>query len=157
MPQLTGRAIRVLVNQSLGDQLAASSIPQRRIYLDREVLQRRGEFERILVHEIFHFVWVRLSNRMRWDWERLLLEELGQRSRGELGWSAEWRKDKLKASDRRQRSLLWRAYACESSCDSAAWMFSALRHHDEFTLAKRHRAKRRAWFEQNFATGPVPV
>ena len=47
---------------TLGANSAATSIPGRLILLDASVLARHGEFERILVHEIFHFAWVHLSN-----------------------------------------------------------------------------------------------
>ena len=53
LPVLAGRPIRVSVRPSLGPHLAATSIPRRTVLLDSEVLpRRRGEFERILVHEI---------------------------------------------------------------------------------------------------------
>jgi hypothetical protein len=148
LPALSGRPIQVRVRASLGPHLAASSIPRRLVFLDSEVLRRRGDFERILVHEISHFVWVRLSNARRRGWEQVLSEELTHHSRGELGWSAEWRKGKLTAADVRQRSLTWRRYACESFCDTSAWHFSGLKSHDEFTLAERFRQKRQAWFER---------
>ena len=155
LPPLSGQAIRIEMRKSLGPHLAATSIPRRLILLDREVLARRGEFERILVHEIFHFAWVRLSNQSRREWEQLLASE---RARGELGWSAEWRKDKLQSSDQRARSPKWRRYACESFCDTAAWMFAGLRTHEEFTLAAAARRLRRRWFSQQFpASGPVAV
>ncbi len=131
-----------------GAHLAATSIPRRLILLDSEVLRTRGEFERILIHELFHFAWVRLSNADRRSWEQVLAPEFASAARGELGWSAEWRKAKLTPSDRSRRSPAWRRYACESFCDSAAWMFANLRDHDEFTLGVRGRARRRAWFEQ---------
>jgi hypothetical protein len=118
------------------------------ILLDSEVLRSRGEFERILIHELFHFAWVRLSNADRRSWELVLIREFAKRARGELGWSAEWRKLKLTSGDRRRRSVKWRRYACESFCDSAAWMFADLRDHDEFTLGVAFRARRRAWFMQ---------
>ncbi len=106
----------------------------------------RGEFERILVHELFHFVWVRLSNQKRTDWEMILAGELRSRSKGELGWSAEWRKAKIKASDVRQRTTAWRRYVCESFCDTAAWLYCGFAKHDEFTLASAARKARKVWF-----------
>ena len=99
LPPLAGRPIRVELRTSLGPHLAATHIPRRVILLDAGLLDERGEFERILVHEIFHFAWVRLSNKTRRSWEGVLAAELASRARGELGWSAEWRKDKLKRSD----------------------------------------------------------
>ena len=150
LPEFVGRPIRVELRGSLGPHLAATSIPRRLILLDSEVLTTRGDFERILVHELFHFVWVRLSNAVRRDWESVLASEFRRGARGELGWSAEWRKVKIKLEDRRGRSAGWRRYACESFCDSAAWRFAGLRGHPEFTLAAGFRRARRAWFSRNF-------
>lgn len=154
LPPLSGRAIRVELRATLGPHLAATSIPRRTILLDRAVLLTTGEFERILIHEIFHFVWVRLSNASRRDWERLLAAE---KSPGELGWSAEWRKNKLDRSDPRLRSPRWRRYACESFCDSAAWLFSGLARHAEFTLPATLRRARKRWFQKLFASSPVAI
>ncbi len=157
LPVLAGRPIRVSVRPSLGPHLAATSIPGRTVLLDSEVLRRRGEFERILVHEISHFVWVRLSNATRRAWEQVLTHELAARAKGELGWSAEWRKRKLAAGDLRDRTLAWRHYACESFCDTAAWRFSGLKIHDEFTLAARYRRVRQSWFETRIEPGTLLI
>lgn len=158
LPPLTGRPIRVELRRSLGHRLAAASIPRRLILLDAEVLHRRGDFERILIHEIFHFVWVRLPNSTRRDWELVLASEIRSQASGELGWSAEWRKAKLKASDPLRRTPAWRRYACESFCDSAGWLHADLRKHDEFTLAPGFRRRRRMWFAQKFpATAPISI
>lgn len=154
LPSLSGRPIRVEFRRSLGPHLAATFIPRRLILLDREVLARVGDFERILVHELFHFVWVRLSNALRRDWERILAAE---RVPGELGWSAEWRKTRLTAADRTLRSPKWRGYARESFCDSAAWLYSGLARHGEFTLPGPARRLRRRWFLENVASGPVAI
>ena len=148
LPALEGRPIRVQIRRNLGPHLAATSIPKRTILLDRQVLIYRGEFERILVHEVFHFVWVRLSNAVRRDWERLLASEIAESVPGELGWSAEWRKAKLQPADHRQRAPAWRCYVCESFCDTAAWRFAESKAHDEFTLPAIFRRHRRLWFEQ---------
>ncbi len=153
-----GAPIRVEIRGSLGSQLAGASIPRRLILLDAAVLARRGEFERILIHELFHFVWVRLSNRKRVAWEQVLAGELRERVKGELGWSAEWRKELLTPADPRLRTPKWRRYACESFCDSAAWMFAGLRAHDEFTIAVPSRHLRRRWFREQLPAGrPVAV
>jgi hypothetical protein len=143
----------VEVRRSLGSHLAATSIPRRLILLDAALFARPGEFERILIHELFHFVWVRLSNPRRRAWEDVLLRELGALAAGELGWSAEWRKDTLSPQDIRRRTPRWRRYACESFCDTAAWMFSGLRRHDEFTLAGSLRRPRRQWFTRTLEEG----
>ena len=153
LPPLSGRPIRVEMRSTLGPNSAATSIPRRLILLDAEVLAHRGEFERILVHELFHFAWVRLSNEKRWSWEDVLREEFGSGTPGELGWSAEWRKAKLGRSDARRRTPGWRRYACESFCDTAAWLYAGLRTHDEFTLPGSARRPRRAWFREYFRGG----
>ena len=149
LPILSGPPVRVEVRPSLGSHLAATSIPRRLIILDSSVLARRGDFERILIHELFHFAWVRLSNRTRRAWEQVLSREWDARIKGELGWSAEWRKARLTRADIRLRTAPWRRYACESFCDTAAWLFAGLKAHDEFTLAARARRTRRAWFAAN--------
>ena len=143
LPALEGRPVRVEMRKSLGPHHAATSIPRRLILLDRGVLDQRGDFERILIHEIFHFAWVRLSNEGRRDWEKVLAAE---KSSGELGWSAEWRKLRLTPSDAR-----------ESFCDSAAWLFSELKTHDEFTLPARDRRVRKDWFQKKFASSPIAI
>ena len=82
LPPLSGRPIRVELRRSLGPHLAATHIPRRVILLDAGLLAQPGEFERILVHEIFHFAWVRLSNQTRRSWEGVLAAELAARVRG---------------------------------------------------------------------------
>ena len=103
-----------------------------------------------MIHELFHFVWVRLSNLKRRTWEMILTKEMHFAAQGELGWSAEWRKAKLKAVDVEQRKQVWRTYVCESFCDTAAWLYASLRRHDEFTLALPARRTRKTWFRRNF-------
>ncbi|HLH39184.1 MAG TPA: hypothetical protein VKX39_08560 [Bryobacteraceae bacterium] len=151
LPAFSGQPIRVELRRPLGPHLAASSMKRRVILLDPAVLDGRGEFERILIHEIFHFAWLRLGNRARRDWEQLLCREIRARARGELGWSAEWRKTKLRESDIAGRSPAWRRYICESFCDTAAWRFAGLRRHAEFTLPRRFCGARRRWFDAAFS------
>lgn len=153
LPIFSGRPIRVELRGSLGVHSAASSIPGRRIQLDAAVLERQGEFERILIHELFHFCWVRLSNSKRRAWEQVIAREWEVGARGELGWSAEWRKSELHRGDVLLRTPRWRRYACESFCDTAAWLYAGIRVHDEFTLAGRARYARRKWFAVNFPSG----
>ena len=153
---MTGQPIRVSLRRSLGPHLAATHIPERYILLDSEVLRNRGDFERILVHEIFHFVWVRLGNATRRSWEEVLASDWEKS--GELGFSAEWRKKKLERADVQSRTPAWRRYACESFCDSGAWLHAGLRRHEEFTLSAPFRRQRRAWFAQNFpATAAISI
>jgi hypothetical protein len=158
LPILSGRPIRVELRPSLGPHLAATHIPRRRILLDVEVLARPGEFERILIHEIFHFAWVRLSNQTRRSWEAVLADELAARAGGELGWSSEWRKDMLTRAAVRGRNPAWRRYVCESFCDTSAWLCAGLPRHGEYTLGAAPRRVRRNWFTHHLlGCLPVPV
>jgi hypothetical protein len=126
---------------------AATFLRERRIVLDEELRGNSGELNRIVVHELFHFAWVRLGNEARRSWERVVAAEVRARCKGELGWSAEWRKDEFRGEDVAQRSRRWREYCCESFCDTAAWRYGGLKSHEEFTLSKAARARRAAWFE----------
>jgi len=163
--RLTGLPIRISARQDLrcsrgrivenrGTPVhAATLIRQRRIVLDAALLSSDTELRRILIHELFHFVWVRLANPVRRSFEELLG---GQRTApGELGWSAEYRKNDLAARDVRQRSRKWREYCCEAFCDTAAYVYARSKRHDEFNLPRRHRRKRIAWFRKNL--GPDNV
>ena len=152
-----GEPIRVEIRRSLGSHLAGASIPRRLILLDAAVFARRGEFERILIHELFHFVWLRAGNPRRRSWESLLKAELAVHARGELGWSAEWRKKTLRAGDIAGRTRRWREYCCESFCDTAAWLYSDVRRHPEFALAAQFRAPRRIWFGEAIGKRELPV
>jgi hypothetical protein len=117
----------------------------------------KNEFARVCVHELFHFVWLRLGNQRRRDFEELLRKELAAGARGELGWSAEWRKHGMEHNDVQTRSRLWREYCCESFCDTAAWIYSGVRRHEEFTLARKFRKKRHDWFAAIEKSAPLPV
>lgn len=127
---------------------AASFLPQRRVVLDTALLADPHELRRILAHEIFHFVWARLGNPLRWSWEALIVSEALRRAKGELGWSAESCKRALNSHDRRDRTRAWRLYLCESFCDTAASL-SLTHDHAEFTLGRRFRDRRRSWFFRN--------
>jgi hypothetical protein len=155
LPAAEGSPIQVRFVRDLtshGQIHAGSLVRERRILIETGLARNSADFARILVHELFHFVWLRLGNPRRRDWEVLLAKEIAAHASGELGWSAEWRKNALRPSDRRRRTRKWREYACESFCDSAAWLFAGAREHPEFTLATRFRARRRRWFEQSGAT-----
>src|SRR5690242_5963115 len=80
---------------------AASSLRKRHIVFDSALLSNPAELRRIATHELFHFAWIRLGNPARKTWETLLEQEDRARARGELGWSAEWRKLELTRADRR--------------------------------------------------------
>jgi hypothetical protein len=117
---------------------AAAFLRERRVVLERRL--RGRDLRRVTVHELFHFVWWRLGNPARASWEALLAAE---RSRGEAGWSAEWRKSALTEADRRNRTRRWREYVCEAFCDAAAAIYASPAQN---TLAPRFLAKREKWF-----------
>jgi len=170
LPALRGRPIRVgfrpglwacrgrLVEPERGVEVhAAAFLRRRRILLEQALLAHPDELARILVHELFHFVWVRLGNPARRSWEALLSEEIRQGVRGELGYSAEGRKRALRPADFTRRSRRWREYACESFCDTAAWRLAGARRHEEFTLARAAARRRAGWFERLLGRAPLPV
>ncbi len=130
---------------------------RRRIYLERSLLRNPLELRRILIHELFHFVWLRLGNALRRRWELLLRDEILAGARGELGHSAECRKDALERSALRTRSNPWRRYVCESFCDSAAWWFLRPARHQEFTLPRRWRARRARWLARLMERPALPL
>lgn len=146
LPPLAGAPVEVERSRGLSDRRGqvqgAAFLRQRRIALDCTA----SEFPRIFVHELFHFVWLRAGNQSRRSFEELLLAERRAGARGELGWSAEWRKLALGAPAVRLRSRCWREYCCESFCDTAAWLYGGLGGHPEFTLAARFRRRRSIWF-----------
>jgi hypothetical protein len=155
-----GPPIRVLYRPNLLDTAgqpahAATWIRKRQIVLDPELKQNPLEHQRILLHEYFHFAWVRLGNPKRRAWEDHLAAEWKARVRGEAGWSAEWRKDELKPRDISARTRRWREYCCESFCDTAAWIKTG--DHPENTLAAKHRRSRAAWFATNLGQTRLPV
>jgi hypothetical protein len=160
LPRMDGLPVRLEIRRELTDARGAvhagAFIRERRIAFDAKLACDPQEFARIFVHEIFHFAWLRLGNPRRWSYEALLREELKRRARGELGWSAEWRKRALPAHDIR-RTRRWREYACESFCDTAAWLFSGVPAHSEYTLAGRFRERRRQWFHQNGVTDRISI
>ena len=151
LPPAAGAPISIERVAELSDRRGAahagSFLRERRISLACP----RAEFARVFVHEWFHFVWARAGNPLRRDFERLLAAEWDAGARGELGWSAEWRKRELTGRAVRERSRLWREYCCESFCDTAAWLYAGTGDHPEFTLAPRFRHRRHVWFAQNIS------
>src|SRR5947209_17496172 len=105
LPALSGAPIRLEAARNLRDRRgpvhAGAFLRERRIAFDCS----RAEFPRIFTHEVAHYIWMRLGNRARRSWEEVLLRES---PRGELGWSAEWRKTALTPGDREQRTRRWR-------------------------------------------------
>lgn len=134
---------------------AATWIRRRLIVLDPELKKSPREHRRILLHEHFHFVWVRLGNPLRRDWENHLAAEWKARARGEAGWSAEWRKAELSALDLAHGSRRWREYCCESFCDTAASIYG--KDDSEVTLATSRRQARAVWFRKSFAGRKFPI
>ncbi len=147
-PSLAGRPIRIHQHAGLRDRHgpvhAGAYLRERRIAFDCHP----SEFARILTHEVFHFAWLRLGNGWRRSYETLVGREIAARARGELGWASEYRKCALREDAPSRRTRQWREYCCESFCDSAAWLYSGVRRHEEYTLASLYRARRRRWFAE---------
>jgi hypothetical protein len=157
LPPISGAPVRIQSAHALGGRRGAvhagTFVRERRMAFDCS----RSEFPRIFVHELFHFIWVRLGNPSRRSYERVVEGEWQAYARGELGWSAEWRKRALAAGDIQSRSRRWREYCCESFCDTAAWLYSGVRRHREFTLAGACRTRRRVWFAQKIESGRLSI
>ena len=96
-------------------------------------------------------------NPKRRAFEALLRVEYSAKARGELGWSAEWRKDELTAKDFEEHSRLWGDYVVESFCDTAAYLFSGCQEHAEYTLANRWKKRREKWFAGIFSDSGVLI
>jgi hypothetical protein len=155
LPELTALRGKLLSRAGKGNAVyAGSDIRKRTMVLDSELASDPSELERILFHEIHHFIWVRLGNPVRFSYEALVAAE---RSRGELGWSSESLKVQLTDDDRKSRSRLWRDYVCESFCDTGAWLYSSTRKHEEWTLAGRFRTTRKGWFREFFVGRVVSI
>jgi hypothetical protein len=171
LPDFEGRAIRIRFLPALsagrgrlyskraqGQPVHAGTfIRKRRMVLDLELAAKPKELARILAHELFHFVWVRLGNKRRRSYEELLHREWMQRARGELGWSSESRKSMLSHHPCPNTHPGWCDYVCESFCDTAAWLYSGNARHPEFTLAQRYRKRRAGWFQENFQDRRIPI
>jgi hypothetical protein len=149
---VTGRPVRIEFQTTVLDTTgavahAATFLRERRMVFEESLMADAEDFARIFVHELFHFVWLRLGNSRRRAYERVVAREMRGGVRGELGWSAEWRKRKLTVRDAADRTRRWREYCCESFCDTAAWRYAGVRRHKEFTLLAGARAARGKWFE----------
>lgn len=171
LPDLEGRAIGIRFRPALSagsrklysrrnygqPVYAGTFIRKRSIVVDLELAGKPKELARILTHELFHFAWVRMSNRGRRSYSNLLQREWKHRARGELGWSAESRKSALPSRPPPVNHSKWRDYICESFCDTAAWLYSGVVRHPEFTLAERHRQRRAEWFHATFQGRRIPI
>jgi hypothetical protein len=156
--ELTAHRGKLLSGKGTGVAVhAGSDIRRRTMVLDAALGGTPDELFRIFIHEAHHFVWVRLGNPRRLAYEWLVRDEMRDGARGELGWSAELAKERLKKSDRRERTRAWREYVCESFCDTAAWLYSPVKHHDEWTLGASYRKRRRKLMERITGDGPLRV
>jgi hypothetical protein len=138
---------------------AASFIRLRSMVLDLELLDHECALRGILIHELFHFVWVRAGNPARRNFAALLEAESRAHARGELGESSEahkqiWladprsnaRQGRSRLTTRQAASRTWRDYVCESFCDTGAWLLCP-RAPWPVSLSERWRRKRRQWLE----------
>src|SRR5439155_185041 len=98
---------------------AGAFLRQRRIVFETSLARDPSEFARIFVHELFHFVWLRLGNPLRRSYEDLLAREIHARARAELRWSAVLRTQQVYASALRPGSPRWRVFACGCFCATA--------------------------------------
>ncbi len=163
-PLFNGAPVLVRYRAGLRDSAgnpahAATSILGRQIFLDPELKRMPGEHRRILLHEYFHFVWVRLGNQRRWAWEEYLRNEWNSGAKGEAGWSAEWRKRELSAGDVAARTRRWREYCCESFCDTAASIYNrrGAKAGSEVTLSAFRQRARLVWFRTHAGGSRFPI
>lgn len=146
---------------------AVSYVPQHVVVLHRRLFRQRWLGQRLFYHELCHFLWPRLGRGARRGYVAHLRREVARGVRGELGDSAQHRKQRLlrparrggarrgrprRGSAPRASGQAWRDYACESFCDTGAYRLAQsaglgrpLRS-VEFTLAPRYRpARLAAW------------
>ncbi len=151
-----GDPIRIRYRADLRDTAgnpahAATFIRSREIILDPESKKKPRQHRRILLHEYFHFVWVRLGNPRRAAWEALLKSEWETRARGEAGWSAEWRKKNLSAARCcRPHALLARILLRKLLRYRRVCIFAANPDRSEVTLSPTRLRARTAWFPKRF-------
>jgi hypothetical protein len=122
----------------------ASFLRERRIVLEDTLIENPSLLRLLLTHEIFHFVWIRLSNESRRNFEQALLREQRSHVTGELGESSAVARELLRTGDEARRSLRWRGYVCESFCDTAAWAYGGMKRYRYFRLAAEWRTRRAA-------------
>jgi hypothetical protein len=124
---------------------AASFLLERQIVLERRLLSQADELRLILTHELFHFVWRKLSNNRRAEYESLIRREHRDRARGELGESSSVAQEALTDDDWAFRSKRWKDYVCESFCDTAAWLYAGVTSSEHFRLANKWKNVRVRW------------
>ncbi|MGH9661584.1 MAG: hypothetical protein ACRD96_23755 [Bryobacteraceae bacterium] len=158
LPALRSRRGKLLPGHRDGVEIhAASFVRRRRIVFDTALLRRPRELERIFVHELFHFAWVRLGNAGRRAYEEIVAAEIRHGILGETGWSAESRKVRLDGQTARRRTRRWREYVCESFCDTAACLLGPSRRPKECTLSAGAIEARRRWFTAAGFMRRIPV
>lgn len=146
-PCLTAHRGKLLSEVNRGRAVhAASFLPQRRIVLETQLAQRSQDLRLVLTHEIFHFVWWRLGNQARSEYDALIRNEVKSVARGELGESSAVAKESLRGCSPAWRYNSWRGYLSESFCDTAGWVYSGVGTHSWFQLAARWRTIRASWF-----------
>lgn len=133
---------------------AAAFLRKREIVLDEELRADPPELARIFVHELFHFAWLRLGNPRRHSYGSLLRAEISGGARGELGWSAEQAKSRFLQQEKNSR---WRAYVCESFCDTAAFLYAGRDSHEEFNLTAKWRRRRARWFHASLEAHALSI
>ena len=157
-PNLTAYKGKLLSKSPYGAAVYAGSfLRERRIVLDELMLRTPRVLERIFVHEVFHFVWSKLSPKLRASYEQIVTDEFDLGVEGELGWSAESLKQQVSAADRRKRTRRWKDYVCESFCDTAGWLFGSATRYSEMTLGRPERDVRRRWFREHVVDRPLSI
>jgi hypothetical protein len=166
LPELTGSPIYIRFESRLTAQRgkllsqqphrgtavhAASFLRKREVVIDSELVRRPRMLRQIVIHELFHFVWMRLGNKSRTEFAQLLTDEHMHRARGELGDSAAMKKSSLEPRDCLNNSRRWRDYVCESFCDTAGWRYAGVKQKSASSLASRWRKRRELWFNSKFA------
>ena|SRR5947209_4526090 len=155
LPELTVWRGALLTGEPYGTAVhAASFIRRREIVLEDELVSRPAEFRLIFAHELFHFVWARLGNRIRTDFSSLLQAERKLGATGALGESSDVSRTRIKRQPGGSiHPRRWADYACESFCDTGAWLYAGPTRSRWFTLARGHRSARRTWFERVASAG----
>ncbi len=100
------------------------------------------DFVNIVAHEVYHFVWRRLSNADRASFSELLA---GEATPLHTGLSSRTRYEAWRT---KSTQLRWKDYVCEAFCDSAA----ALTDPNAIISAQRKR-----WFGNLFKKKKLPV
>ena len=130
-PSLTAHRGCLLTAETRGTPVhAATFIRQRRIVLESQLLAKRTTAQTILIHELFHFVWMRLGNPRRLSFTNLLALEVELRAEGEIADSAAVAKARWKSCP--ASTPLWKNYVCEAFCDTAAFLYAPHSHSPAF-------------------------